>query len=37
MKIAIRMLLLTGLLVAGIYLQISGPGTPAEPPIAVIL
>jgi hypothetical protein len=37
MKIAIRILLLAGLLAAGIYGQISGPGTPVEPPIAVIL
>jgi hypothetical protein len=39
MKIAIRMLLFAGLLIAGIYSQISltGPGTPVEPPIAVIL
>ena len=39
MKIAMRMLLFAVLLVAGIYGQISltGPGTPAEPPIAVIL
>jgi hypothetical protein len=39
MKIAIRMLVFAGLLVAGIYGQISlsGPGTPVDPPIAVIL
>lgn len=38
MKIAMRMLV-AGLLVAGICGQISltGPGTPAEPPITVIL
>lgn len=39
MKIAIRMLVFAGLLIAGIYGQISltGPGTPAEPPVAIIL
>jgi len=38
MKIAMRMLLFAGLLIAGICSQItfSGPGTPAEPPAAVI-
>jgi hypothetical protein len=39
MKTAIRMLVFAGLLIAGIYAQISltGPGTPAEPPVTVIL
>jgi hypothetical protein len=39
MKIAMRMLVFAGLLVAGIYGQITltGPGTPVEPPVAVIL
>ena len=39
MKLAMRMLVLAALLVAGIYGQISltGPGTPVEPPVAVIL
>lgn len=35
MKIAIRMLVFAGLLVAGISL--TGPGTPVEPPVAVVL
>jgi hypothetical protein len=39
MKIAMRMLVLAGLLVAGIYSQITftGPGTPTQPPVAVVL
>jgi hypothetical protein len=39
MKIAMRMLVFAGLLIAGIYGQISltGPGTPTVPPVAVIL
>lgn len=39
MKIVMRVLVLAGLLVAGIYGQISltGPGTPVEPPIAIVL
>jgi len=39
MKNLMRMLVVAGLLVMGIYGQItfSGPGTPAEPPVAVIL
>jgi hypothetical protein len=39
MKIAMRMVVLAGLLVAGIYghINFTGPGTPVEPPIAVVL
>lgn len=39
MKNLMRMLLVAGLLVIGLYAQITfiGPGTPAEPPVAVIL
>jgi hypothetical protein len=39
MKNVLRMLVVAGLLVVGIYGQITftGPGTPAEPPVAVIL
>lgn len=39
MKIAIRMLIFAGLLVAGIYghISLTGPGTPVEPPVAIVL
>jgi len=39
MKIAMRVLVLAGLLVAGIYghITLTGPGTPVEPPIAIVL
>jgi len=39
MKNLMRMLAVVGLLAMGTYGQItfSGPGTPAEPPVAVIL
>jgi hypothetical protein len=39
MKNVLRMLMVAGLLVIGLYAQITfmGPGTPAEPPVAVIL
>jgi len=39
MKIAMRVLVLAGLLVAGIYghISLTGPGTPVGPPIAIVL
>jgi hypothetical protein len=39
MKIAMRVLVFAGLLVAGIYghITLTGPGTPVEPPIAIVL